>query len=163
MVCVQTPWVDATRCWHSAASFMGAKPNVSKQPLWRVMAQCCWAGQQDLARRWLPQRPWLPHVDVGSWPPPIGSFCLSGAEHSQTHLKDRFGGSLNTKSLLGPDCSETPPQNLLELCQPLVFSLVNAIHPPLQLPNLGWGFLMRLPGTARCSTAGGSGLGSPPA
>lgn len=44
--------------------------------------------------------------------PAVGSFCLRGAEHSQTHHKDRSGASLNTKPLSEPDCSETPPQKL---------------------------------------------------
>lgn len=42
-------------------------------------------------------------------PPAIGCFCLSRAEHSQTHLKHRFGGCLNTKPLSGTEYSERTP------------------------------------------------------
>lgn len=46
--------VDIAGCWHPTAPFMGAKPNVCKQPLRRVVARCCWVGQQDLGREGIP-------------------------------------------------------------------------------------------------------------
>lgn len=76
---------------------------VSQEPLRRgVAGQGSWAwGQGD------PTEVGAAWGDVGSWTPAMGSF--SGAEHSQTHLKGRSGGSLNTKPCLEPGCSEAPP------------------------------------------------------
>lgn len=85
------------------------------------MAQWCWAGQQDSGRRGPPAKA---EASLGGCLelvpcPVVGSFCLSGAEHSQTHHKETFGVSLNTKPSSGPECSETPPQeprNCVSLC-----------------------------------------------